>query len=136
MFSKEQTAYEIKKYGRRNAETIHSRTEGVRGRVKYRSCQHGTVVIDDYKPTGNRCEECERRAPLIFDRAPAAIKNDPFFNFGLGCVTENTRQAEKIARQRGLEPMGDEVIEPYDWKPTDDKPIFTKEDINKARSGK
>ena len=135
MFNKDQIAYESKKYGKRNGETAHSRRAGVRGRVKYRSCEHGSVLIDDYMPTGKRCEGCEKKRPRLYGKAPYAVKNDPFFNFGLGCVTENTRHAEKIAKQRGLQPMGDQDLSPFDYMGQDDgEPMITKEDIDKARS--
>lgn len=82
-------------------------------------------------------EFAEKQGNIICD-SPNVIGSQPFFNRGLGCYTDNTRHAEKIARQRGLTPIGDtpiSVIEKERKRKTDYKSLL-KEGIQSARAGK
>ena len=86
-------------------ETVFDKTRGIKARLKYRMCEHGKVLIDNYEPK-DYCSECFGGVKNSF-----YIPNtEPFFNHGLGCVTHGTRHAEKIAKSRGLEPIGDTLI--------------------------
>ncbi len=49
-------------------------------------------------------------APNI-DKTAAAGWNQQSFNPGLGCWTKSTKEAELIAKRRGLEPVGNEPVE-------------------------
>lgn len=53
-----------------------------RGRIKYRSCEHGHVLIDNYEATGF-CSECHKKA------TGETKAFSPYFNFGTGKFYES-----------------------------------------------
>jgi putative FmdB family regulatory protein len=61
------------------------------------------------------CQECgkvaERQMPRRFGFTGASDWNTQTWNHGLGCFTKSNREAEKIAKARGLEPVGTEKVE-------------------------
>ena len=100
---KAQLISDMQKYKKKNADSEFNRTKGIKGRRKFRMCEHGIVLIDNFEPTGAVCSKCY---PVRND-AFSMENMEPFFNIGLGCVTYGTRHAEKIAKERGLTPIGD-----------------------------
>ena len=73
----------------------------------YKNDEYGKIqVINGKENVVAKCSLDEYEAPeknktfFVYDTKPK-------FNVGLGCVTEGTRHAEKIAKKRGLEPIGD-----------------------------
>ena len=99
MDDKAQLIHDIKKYSK----PAPSEHRGIRGRVKYHRCEHGVVSVDEWESTGDVCGECHQQKNRTF-----FIPNmEPSFNYGLGCVTHGTRDAERIAKSRGLEALGD-----------------------------
>lgn len=54
-------------------------------------------------------ENQEKQGSRIFD-APSAENTDGKFNLGLAQVTYGTRHAEKVAKQKGLQPIGDAPV--------------------------
>lgn len=47
------------------------------------------------------------QAPMGFVR-----NEEAFFNHGLGCVTKGTKEAERIAKVKGLVPLGNSILKP------------------------
>jgi hypothetical protein len=45
------------------------------------------------------------------DKTSAGSWNQQSYNPGLGCWTKSTKHAEQIAKQRGLEPIGNEPVD-------------------------
>lgn len=84
--------------------TLFDKTRGIRARVKHHMCQHGKWTVENWEYVPGACYECE--APQG-DKAFYTPNTTPFYNHGLGCVTHGTRHAEKIAKTRGLTPIGD-----------------------------
>lgn len=80
----------------------------MQGRVKFKMCSHGVIKIDDYEFTGDRCKECGDCVEV--EKTFATQDLTPRFNQGLGCVTNGTRHAEKIAKEKGLIPIGDATM--------------------------
>ena len=85
-------------------ETLFDRTRGIKGNrhTVMAFCRHGRNTIKDGKPYERcgLCEPVERKSPFVPNMTP-------FFNHGLGCVTHGTRDAERQAKKRGLQPVGD-----------------------------
>ena len=84
-------------------QTLFDLTRGVRGRIKFRCCGHLVYSIEEYEETGNICRECFPKAYDSF----FVPNTSEFFNVGLGCMTKGTRHAERIAKKKGLVPIGD-----------------------------
>lgn len=60
----------------------------------------------------------------------------PSFNLGLGCITHGTRHAEKIARSKGLQPIGDAPLKmEHNKKPMNIDSIL-REGVKAARVGR
>lgn len=78
-----------------------------RGRVYTSICEHNKIVISQGKET-NECTICSKHKEKV--QAPFVPNMTPFFNHGLGCVTNGTRHAEHIAKKRGLIPLGKERL--------------------------
>lgn len=85
-------------------ETLFDRTRGIRGNrtTIFSICQHGKNTIRNGKPN-EYCETCDGPRNQSF----YVPDMTPFFNRGLGCVTNGTRDAEKKAKRKGLVPIGD-----------------------------
>lgn len=60
-----------------------------------------------------RCGEVGGKIPPLFaiDKTAAGSWNQQAYNPGLGCWTHSTKHAEQIAKDRGLEPLGNEPVE-------------------------
>jgi hypothetical protein len=86
-------AVEFMVNSRSNQPTGFDRTRGIRGRVKWRMCEHGTWVIENYEP--RKCERCytERQTK------PKDFK--PYFNIGLGAFVESRSEEKRLARSKG-----------------------------------
>ena len=90
------------------------------------NCEHEFDVIKSVKDieTEEHCPKCggicERRiAPSNLYAVGEWDYTD--FNHGLGCWTKGTKHAEKIAKSRGLEPVGNESVESLDKRNTADR---------------
>lgn len=83
--------------------TLFDKTRGIKAPTKFSMCQHGVVLVDDFKPK-DHCEACY---PTDRDESFMVENMTPFENRGLGCITYGTRDAERIAKKRGLTPIGD-----------------------------
>lgn len=70
---------------------------GIKGRVKYRRCQHGVWLIDDYEPK-DHCEEC---FPNLNPDIPYVPKSYEYFNVGTGTFGTNSEH-RKYAKSKGL----------------------------------
>ena len=70
--------------------------------IRYKKCEHGVWVIDDYKP--RYCPECHREAI----RSKPTIGKDfqPYFDMGLGCYVETKQDRKRAMRTQGLEEAG------------------------------
>lgn len=67
-------------------------------------CGYTGIKNPDYRPEDDFMNK-ERHIGVI--ETAYVEKTEPFFNRGLGCITNGTRHAEKIAKQKGLIPVGD-----------------------------
>ena len=91
------------------------------------ACGHEFDVIKSYKDIDNpeSCKECgaENVERVIAPSALYGINEWDYneYNHGLGCWTKGTKHAEKIAKSRGLEPVGNESIESIDKRNEADK---------------
>lgn len=86
-------------------------------------CQKEFFFSESDTHNRNFCNKwCEKKwhddkySVEVSDRIPVPTimipSSEPFFNIGLGCVTKGTRDAERIAKSRGLTPMGNETVNP------------------------
>lgn len=83
--------------------TLFDSTTGIKGMRKFRMCQHGVVLVENYKPK-NHCLLCFPERGRASFYVPDMTET---FNHGLGMMTCGTRDAERKARRMGLEPVGD-----------------------------
>ena len=72
-------------------------------------CRCG-LDVKDYKGEETQYEEgskvCEKYSGVAIDSF-----STPRWNTGLGCHTSSVRETEKLARKRGLEPIGSAKVE-------------------------
>ncbi len=83
----------------KNGQTGAQRERGIKGRIKYRQCEHRVWVIDNYEYKG--CEKC--------DGKPKQTKAKDFragFNVGLGCWVNSRSEEKRIAKGMGLVEAG------------------------------
>lgn len=81
-------------------------------------CEHGKLTVSEGKKTG-KCRACDK----LVSRETFSVPNmTPFFNRGLGMVTNGTRDAEKKAKARGLTPLGDAKMSDV-YKPKKDDSV-------------
>ena len=73
------------------------RDRGIKGRIRYRRCEHGVWVIDDYKP--KKCAKC---VPSDISRPEFT----PYFNAGLGHWVESRSEEKRCAKSLGLVEAG------------------------------
>ena len=88
-----QKAIEFIQNSRSNQPTAFDKTRGIRGRIKWRRCQHGVWVINNYEP--QRCEDC---CEIPVQSKTPDFK--PYFNIGLGAFVESRSEEKRIARQK------------------------------------
>jgi hypothetical protein len=70
---------------------------GIKGRVRYRRCDHGVWIIDDYKP-----KVCKKCVPQDISRPEFS----PYFNAGLGHWVESRSEEKRCAKSLGLVEAG------------------------------
>ena len=78
---------------RSNQPTGHDRTCGIRGRVRWRRCEHGVYVIDDY--VVKCCPACQGTP-----KNTKAREFKPYFNIGLGAYVESRSEEKRVAKQK------------------------------------
>lgn len=81
-----------------NGKTGHDRSRGIKGRVRFRMCEHGTWIIDNYEP-----KPCLKCVPV---RATKGKDFRPYFNVGLGHWVESRSEEKKVAKSLGLTEAG------------------------------
>jgi len=82
-----------------NQPTGHDKTRGIRGRVRWRRCEHGVWVIDNYEP--KHCDGC-----CSIQKATKSKDFKPYFNMGLGTYVESRSEEKRVAKQKGYEEAG------------------------------
>lgn len=84
---------------KRNGKTGAEKQRGIKGRIKYRSCQHGKVLIDNWEPK-DHCNDC-------FGEVQTKSKDFiPYFNMGLGGWVESRSDEKRAAKRLGLQEAG------------------------------
>lgn len=84
--------------------TMHDRQRGVRGRVKYRQCQHAVWIVDNY--VDKVCDKClEEMGGFEKGR-----EFQPHFNVGLGCWIESKSEMMKVAKKNNMIHIGTDRI--------------------------
>lgn len=78
------------------------RRRGYGSRVRYRMCQHGAWVIEDYEP--RPCLNCHNYRSTKFRDF------EPHFNIGLGGWVESKRDMMETAKKQKLVWIGDDKI--------------------------
>ena len=94
-----QKAAEFMAQNRSDQPTAFDKTRGIRGRVKFRRCEHGVYVIDNYEP--KPCAGCIG--------TPINTKSKdfkPYFNVGLGAYVESRSEERRYAKKMGLVEAG------------------------------
>ena len=109
MITKEQLVSKLGKDGFRKfvlankdkAPTGAERERGIKGRVKFRKCEHGTWVIENYEP--RPCEGCHGESR---SEVPAIhVSSYEYFNIGTGTYGTN-QEHRKYAKRMGLREDG------------------------------
>lgn len=91
-------------------------------------CMHGKWTVKDGKENQD-CNICNwTKEPTHF-----VPNTKPFFNHGLGMVTNGTRDAEKKAKSMGLIPIGNERLKPNKEKRDTITPII-REGLKKIKN--
>lgn len=83
-----------------SGDSKYDRDRGIKGRVKFRMCEHGVWVIDNYEFKG--CKECfgvERNGPNII------VHDKEYFNAGTGTYGTTTEH-RRYAKSQGMEEAG------------------------------
>lgn len=102
----------VDKYGKKGAvdfvlknrsseKTLAERDRGIKGRVRFRMCEHGVWVIDNYEQ--KRCSSCHSEASVEFPSL--IIHSKEYFNIGTGTFG-TTQDHRKEAKRRGLSEAG------------------------------
>lgn len=83
---------------KRPGKSKHEQDRGIKGRVRYRMCEHGKWIIENYEPrVCPKCVHYNRTKPKDFN---------PYFNVGLGGWVESRADEKRSARRAGLEEAG------------------------------
>ena len=99
----------IKKLGKRKAQEFMMRNvsrdptgfdkyRGIKGRVRFRICEHGNFLIKDYVP--GRCDLCSGMKPTKLKEFK------PYFNLGLGAFVESRQDEKRCAKALNLVEAG------------------------------
>lgn len=73
---------------------------GIKGRRRFRMCQHGFWVIDNYKPKDcPKCDEMQSQAHAVI------MHSHEYFNIGTGTYGTNSEH-RKYAKSIGLQEAG------------------------------
>ena len=92
-------ASEFMANSRSNQPTGNDKERGIRGRVRWRRCEHGVYVIDDYVVKGcTACQEVRKNSK------PREFK--PYFNIGLGAYVESRSEEKSLAKAKGYTEAG------------------------------
>ena len=102
MIDKEQLMKKLGKQGfkdfvannRSDQPTGFDKTRGIRGRIKFRRCEHGVYVIDNYVVKG--CQACSG----LQSKSTKLKDFKPYFNIGLGAYVESRSEEKKLAKQK------------------------------------
>jgi hypothetical protein len=86
-------------HNRSNQPTGHDKTKGIRGRVRWRRCEHGVYVIDNYVVKG--CAACSG-----IPKNSKAKDFKPYFNIGLGAFVESRSEEKSLAKAKGYVEAG------------------------------
>lgn len=70
--------------------------------VRFRMCEHGNWIIDNYKP--KRCSKCH-----VY-RETKGRDFEPHFNLGLGCYVESKSDMLAAAKSKGMTWIGDDGV--------------------------
>lgn len=100
----------VKKYGKKKAvefvaenrsgeKTGYDKTRGIRGRVRFRRCEHGIWTIDNYQQ-----KPCLKCMGVGINLKPREFK--PYFNVGLGAFVESRSEEKRLAKNIGLVEAG------------------------------
>lgn len=81
---------------RSREKTKAEKDRGVRGRLKWRMCEHGVETVNNFKATGNHCDACHG----MIQTKTKEFK--PYFNIGLGVFVESRSDEKKSAKKLGL----------------------------------
>ena len=84
---------------RSNENTAHEKTRGIRGRVRFRRCEHRVWVIDNYE-----AKPCLKCMGVGVNLKPKEFK--PYFNVGLGAFVESRGEEKRLAKSMGLQEAG------------------------------
>ena len=89
------TAMAVRCQGRNKTKAQQDR--GIKGRIRYRRCEHGVWIIDNY--VSKKCAKC----------VPADVSRpefQPYFNAGLGHWVESRSEEKRCAKSLGLVEAG------------------------------
>lgn len=86
---------------RNREKTQADKMRGIKGRIRFRMCEHGVWVISNYKP--GPCLNCQ----INRDNKPTKLLDfKPYFNIGLGCYVESRQDEKAVVKARNLEESG------------------------------
>ena len=83
-----------------NEPTGYDRTRGIRGRVRFRMCEHGKWVIEEYVP--KVCKKCQG----VQSKQTKGRDFKPYFNLGLGAFVESRQEERSLAKSKGYVEAG------------------------------
>lgn len=78
----------------KNGQTGAEKDRGIKGRRKFRMCEHGTWIIENYEP-----KPCAKCIPEVQTK-PKDFRAG--FNIGLGCWVESRQEERAASRALGL----------------------------------
>lgn len=84
-----------------NGRTGAQKDRGIKGRIKFRYCEHGTCLIDNYEPQ-KPCGKCHD----IEEVQTKSKDFRPYFNAGLGYYVESRSEEKRCAKMLGLVEAG------------------------------
>lgn len=82
----------------KNGKTGAEKDRGIKGRIRFRRCEHGVWIIDNYEPKS--CSSCNQEVST----KPRDFK--PGFNIGLGCWVESRSEEKQMAKRMGFTEAG------------------------------
>jgi hypothetical protein len=85
---------EMVTHSQKNGQTGAEKDRGIKGRRKFRMCEHGTWVIENYEP--RHCSKC---VPEVVTK-PKDFRAG--FNIGLGYWVESRSEEKAVAKSLGL----------------------------------
>lgn len=78
-----------------------------RGKAKWKMCGHGVVLLDNYEPTGNRCDECKTGS-----KRTEGIRDVDYrgYNVGLGVYTDGYSDFKRACKESGMIHVGTDKL--------------------------